>query len=324
MIEYVKNYETKSSAFAQPRIKVLGIGGGGNNAVKQMVEDKIRNVEFYYLNTELSNLKNIYTNNVLQIGKQTTKGLGAGANPEIGERAALESKEEIRNILQGTDLLFLTAGMGGGTGTGAISVVAEMAKEMKITTIGIVTSPFLFEGKQRAIRAEAGIRKLKENVNSLIIISNDNLLKFAQKGISIKNAFQIADNVIEQGIESITDIITTIGEVNVDFADIITILQYKGMAYMAIGRAQGEHRMEDAVNQAINNPLTTNTIKEAKGVIFNVRGNSALELSELNDGISIVNELISDEANVIFGTTIDETLGDEIIVTVIATGVSEK
>jgi cell division protein FtsZ len=300
------------------------LAGGGNNAVRQMIENKVKNVEFYFLNTEKGILNRANTINVLQIGKETTKGLGAGANPDVGEKSAIESKEEIKEILQGTDLLFLTSGMGGGTGTGAIPVVAELAKEMGITTIGIVTSPFLFEGKQRAIRAKKGIEKLKNNVNSLIIISNDKLLKTTNNKISIKNAFKLADDVIEQGIKSITDIITSIGDVNVDFADIITILQYKGMAYMAIGQASGEHRMEDAVKQAINNPLTENTIKDAKGIIFNVRANSNLELNELNDGMNIVNDLISEDANVIFGTTVDETLGDEIIVTVIATGVAEQ
>ena len=260
--------------------------------------------------------------NVLQIGKETTKGLGAGANPEVGEKAAIESKEDIKQVLAGTQLLFLTAGMGGGTGTGAIPVVAEIAQEMGIQTIAIVTKPFLFEGRLRGTRAEAGIEKLKQHVNSLILISNDKLLKIAgNQKMSIINAFKMADNVLEQGIKSITDLITSVGDINVDFADVTTMLTYKGMAYMGIGEAKGEGRMVDAVNQAIDNALTENKINNAKGVIFNVRGNSELALSEINDGIGKINDLISEDANVVFGTITDESLGDKVVVTVIATGV---
>lgn len=306
-----------------PRIKVIGVGGGGNNAVKQMIEDNLKNVEFYYLNTEMGVLNKINARNVLQIGKETTKGLGAGANPEIGEKSAIESKEEIKNILKGTDLLFITAGMGGGTGTGAAPVVAEIAQEMGIETIGIVTKPFAFEGNARAAKARRGIEKLKQHVNSLIIVLNDNLLAISDKKITINNAFKQADTVLEQGIKSITDLITTIGDVNVDFADIRTILGYRGMAYMGIGKAAGEGRMIDAVKQAIENPLTENKINNAKGVIFNVRGNSELELSEIGDGLKIINDLVNEDANIIFGTLTDNTLTDEIVVTVIATGVEE-
>lgn len=306
-----------------PKLKVLGIGGGGNNAVKQMIEDKVKNVEFYFLNTEMGCLNKVNSNKILQIGKETTKGLGAGANPVIGEKSAIESKEEIKDILKDTDLLFITAGMGGGTGTGAAPIVAEIAHEMGITTIGIVTKPFKFEGKARLAKAERGIENLRKYVNSLIIVLNDNLLAISDKKVTINNAFKEADEVLEQGIKSITDLITTIGEVNVDFADIKTILNYKGMAYMGIGRANGEKRMEDAVNQAIQGPLTESKINGAKGVIFNVRGNSELELSEIGDGLGKINDLVSDDANIIFGTLTDETVGDDIIVTVIATGVEE-
>lgn len=307
-----------------PKIKVIGIGGGGNNAVRQMIADNVKDVEFYFINTELAMLNKTKMDNVLQIGKETTKGLGAGANPAMGEKAAIESKEEIKQLLQGTSLLFLTAGMGGGTGTGAIPVVAEVAQEMGIQTIAIVTKPFLFEGKMRASRAKNGIEKLKQHVNSLILISNDKLLKIAgNQKMSIINAFKMADNVLEQGIKSITDLITSVGDVNVDFADISTMLKYKGMAYMGIGESSGELRIIDAVEQAISNPLTENKINNAKGVIFNVRGNSDLALSEISDGIVKINDLISPEANVVFGTTTDNTLEDKVIVTVIATGVEE-
>ena len=316
--KYGNNYgniygEIKTSI---PKIKVIGIGGGGNNAVRQMVEDKVKDVEFYFINTELAMLNKTKMENVLQIGKETTKGLGAGANPDMGEKA------DIKKLLEGTQLLFLTAGMGGGTGTGAIPVVAEIAQEMGIQTIAIVTKPFLFEGRLRSSRAEAGIEKLRQHVNSLILISNDKLLKIAgTQKMSVINAFKMADNVLEQGIKSITDLITSVGDINVDFADITTMLTYKGMAYMGIGEAEGEGRMIDAVNQAIDNALTENKINNAKGVIFNVRGNSELALSEINDGIGKINDLISEDANVVFGTITDESLDDKVVVTVIATGV---
>ena len=307
-----------------PKIKVIGIGGGGNNAVRQMVEDKIKDVEFCFINTELAMLNKTKMENVLQIGKETTKGLGAGANPEVGEKAATESKEDIKQLLAGTQLLFLTAGMGGGTGTGAIPVVAEIAQEMGIQTIAIVTKPFLFEGRLRSSRADNGIEKLRQHVNSLILISNDKLLKIAgNKKMSVIDAFKMADNVLEQGIKSITDLITSIGDINVDFADISTMLTYKGMAYMGIGEASGEGRMIDAVNHAIANPLTESNINNAKGVIFNVRGNTELALSEINDGIAKINDLISEDANVVFGTTTDNSLDDKVVVTVIATGVEQ-
>lgn len=311
--------ETKMSI---PKIKVIGIGGGGNNAVRQMIEDKIKDVEFYFINTELAMLNKTKMENVLQIGKETTKGLGAGANPDVGEKAAIESKEDIKQLLEGTQLLFLTAGMGGGTGTGAIPVVAEIAQEMGIQTIAIVTKPFIFEGRLRSSRADAGIEKLKQYVNSLILISNDKLLKLAgNQKMSVINAFKIADDVLEQGIKSITDLITSVGDINVDFADITTMLTYKGMAYMGIGEAKGEGRMIDAVDQAIDNALTENKINNAKGVIFNVRGSTDLALSEINDGIGKINDFISEDANVVFGTITDKSLGDKIVVTVIATGV---
>ena len=240
----------------------------------------------------------------------------------MGEKAAIESKEDIKKLLEGTQLLFLTAGMGGGTGTGAIPVVAEIAQEMGIQTIAIVTKPFLFEGRLRSSRADSGIEKLKQYVNSLILISNDKLLKIAgNQKMSVINAFKMADNVLEQGIKSITDLITSVGDINVDFADITTMLTYKGMAYMGIGEAEGEGRMVDAVNQAIDNALTENKINNAKGVIFNVRGNSELALSEINDGIGKINDLISEDANVVFGTITDNSLQDKVVVTVIATGV---
>ena len=307
-----------------PKIKVIGVGGAGNNAVNRMIEDHVKGVSFYMLNTETGTLKRSKTNNILQIGIQTTRGLGAGANENVGERAAVENKEEIKQILQGTDLLFITAGMGGGTGTGAAPVIAEIAKEMGILTIGIVTKPFLFEGKARRLRADRGTERLKNYVDDLIVVLNDNLLKITDTKITLDKAFSLADNVLEQGITSITDLLTSIGEVNIDFADIKTIMSYKGKAYMGIGRASGEKKVEEAVKQAIENSLTESKIDKAKGVIFNVKGDESLSLIEINSAIGIINEKINDDANVIFGTVIDNNMNGEVAVTVIATGVEEK
>ena len=304
-----------------PKIKVIGVGGAGNNAVNRMIEDHVKGVTFYMLNTETGTLKRAKTSNTLQIGIQTTRGLGAGANEKVGERAAIENKEEINQILQGADLVFITAGMGGGTGTGAAPIVAEVAKEMGILTIGIVTKPFLFEGKARKLRADKGTERLKDNVDDLIVVLNDNLLKTTDSKITLDQAFSIADNVLEQGITSITDLLTSIGEVNVDFADIKTTVSYKGHAYMGIGRASGEKKVEEAVKQAIDNPLTQSKIDGAKGVIFNVKGDESLSLIEINSAIGLINDKISEDANVIFGTVIDNNMNGEVAVTVIATGV---
>ena len=304
-----------------PKIKVIGVGGAGNNAVNRMIEDHVKGVTFYMLNTETGTLKRAKTSNTLQIGIQTTRGLGAGANEKVGERAAIENKEEIKQILQGADLVFITAGMGGGTGTGAAPIVAEVAKEMGILTIGIVTKPFLFEGKARKLRADKGTERLKDNVDDLIVVLNDNLLKTTDSKITLDQAFSIADNVLEQGITSITDLLTSIGEVNVVFADIKTTVSYKGHAYMGIGRASGEKKVEEAVKQAIDNPLTQSKIDGAKGVIFNVKGDETLSLIEINSAIGLINDKISEDANVIFGTVIDNNMNGEVAVTVIATGV---
>lgn len=306
-----------------PKIKVIGVGGAGNNAVNRMIEDKVKGVSFYMLNTETGTLKRAKTNNILQIGVQTTKGLGAGANEQVGERAAIENKEEIKQMLQGADLVFITAGMGGGTGTGAAPVVAEVAKEMGILVIGIVTKPFLFEGKARKLRADRGTEKLKNSVDDLIVVLNDKLLKTTDSKITLNQAFSLADNVLEQGITSITDLLTSVGEVNIDFADIKTTMSYRGNAYMGIGRASGEKKVEEAVKQAIENPLTESKIDGAKGVIFNVKGDESLSLIEINSAIGIINEKIRDDANVIFGTVIDNNMNGEVAVTVIATGVEQ-
>ena len=302
------------------KIKIIGIGGGGNNAVNRIVTDNVKNIETYVINTETKILKRANTKNILQIGKETTKGLGAGANPEIGEKAALENKEEIKQILKDTDLVFLTAGMGGGTGTGAISVIAKLAKEMGILTVAIVTKPFSFEGNQRKQKANIGIEKLKENVNALIVILNDNLIKISEDKTSVNEAFSLADNVLKQGIQSITDLITNIGEINLDFADLKTILNYKGQAYMGIGKDSNGNIVE-ATKKAIANPLTEIEIDNAKGIIFNVKGSSNLSLNDINSSIKLINDRVDKNANIFFGTVIDKTLKDDIVVTVIATGI---
>ena len=306
------------------KIKVIGVGGAGNNAITRMIEDNVQGVSFYMINTETGILKRARTSNTLQIGVQTTRGLGAGANEIIGERAAIENKEEIKDILRGADLVFITAGMGGGTGTGAAPIVAEIAKEMGILTIGIVTKPFAFEGKARKLRAEKGIERLKNNVDDLIVVLNDSLLKITDSKVTLNNAFSLADNILEQGITGITDLLTSVGEVNIDFADIKTTINYRGKAYLGIGKASGEKKVEVAVRQAIENPLTESKIDGAKGVIFNVKGNNELGLMEINSAVTIINEKVSEDANIIFGTVIDENMGDEVQVTVIATGVEEK
>ena len=300
------------------RIKVIGVGGGGNNAVTNIIKDKVKNVETFLINTETKILQRAETKNVLQIGKETTNGLGAGANDLVGEKAALESENEIRELLKNTDMLFLTAGMGGGTGTGALPVVARIAKEMEILTVAIVTKPFAFEGRERISRAERGIEKLKDNVNTLIVICNDKLDPKA----TMQESFKVADNVLKQGIQSVTDIITSVGEINLDFADIKTVLDYKGKGYMGIGKGQGENAVVEATKKAIDNPLTEYQIDNAKGIIFNVTGGEkALKLSEVNTAIGLVNNRVDANADVIFGTVVDDNMEDEVVVTVIATGV---
>ncbi len=322
MIDQMQPIKTKDLI----KIKVLGIGGGGNNAVNQMINSKIEGAEYVLINTEKNVLDraNTYGCKTLQIGKEVTRGLGAGADPEVGEKAAKESIEEIDKILEDTDLLFITAGMGGGTGTGAIPIIAEQARKRGILTIGIVTTPFTFEGKLRTVRANMGIEKLKPNVNSLIVISNDKLLANTEKNVSILDAFKMTDDILRQGIQSVTDLINTVGTINVDFADVKTTLSYEGYAYMGIGEADGENKIIDATNSALNNPLTQNAIDDAKGVIFNIKGSEDIGLDEINRSAEIIAERVNPDANVIFGTVIDESLGDKVVVTIVATGVEEK
>lgn len=321
MLERLQQKTTKDII----KIKVLGIGGGGNNAVNQMIKSKIDGAEYVLINTERQILDKANTNgcDILQIGKETAQGLGAGANPEVGEKAARESTAEIEKILEDTDLVFLTAGMGGGTGTGAIPVIAEIAKARGILTIGVVTTPFTFEGRLRAVRAEAGIEKLKPNVNSLIIISNNQLLENTEKNVSILDAFKLTDDILRQAIESVTDLIYSVGTINVDFADVKTVLSYEGFSYMGIGESEGDNKIEDATKNALSNPLTINQIDGAKGVIFNIKGGEDIGLDDINRSAEIISQKVDEDANVIFGTEIDPELEKKVVVTIVATGVEK-
>lgn len=312
------NFDVELEECAQ--IKVIGVGGGGNNAVNRMVEAQLKGVEFVSVNTDKQALYTSKAEYKVQIGEKLTRGLGAGANPEVGKRAAEESKDEIVKLLQGADMVFVTAGMGGGTGTGAAPVVAGLAKEMGILTVGVVTKPFAFEGKIRMKNAEGGIAELKSKVDTLITIPNDRLLQIVQKNTSMLDAFAVADDVLKQGIQSISDLIAVEGLINLDFADVTTIMKDKGLAHMGIGSASGETRAIDAARQAIQSPLLETSIQGAKGVLLNVTGGPNLGLFEVNEASTLVMESCDPEANVIFGASIKEDLGDEIMITVIATG----
>lgn len=301
-------------------IKVIGVGGAGNNGVNGMVEAELKNIEFIAINTDKQALSESKANKKIQIGEKLTRGLGAGANPEIGKCSAEESKAEIAEALKGADMAFVTAGMGGGTGTGAAPIVAETSKEMGILTVAVVSKPFPFEGKRRMMQAEAGIEELRQNVDTLIIIPNEKLLQIAEKETSFEDAFKMSDEVLRQGIQGISDLITIPGLVNLDFADVKTIMLDAGIAHMGTGRARGEHRAQEAARQAIHSPLLETSIEGAGGVLINVTGGKNLGLLEINEAAELVQKSVDPEANIIFGAVIDEKLTDEIIITVIATG----
>ncbi|MGL5642317.1 MAG: cell division protein FtsZ [Paraclostridium sp.] len=312
------NFDVEMDNFA--KIKVIGVGGGGNNAVNRMVEAELKGVEFIAVNTDKQALYTSKAEHKIQVGEKLTRGLGAGANPEVGKKSAEESKEEILKVLEGADMVFVTAGMGGGTGTGAAPVVAQLAKEMGILTVGVVTKPFAFEGKVRMKNAEQGIKELKTKVDTLITIPNDRLLQIVQKNTSMLEAFSIADDVLKQGIESISDLIAEPGLINLDFADVQSIMKEKGLAHMGMGKAQGENRAIEAATQAIQSPLLETSIKGAKGVLLNITGGANLGLFEINEASTLVQESCDSEANIIFGATIKEDLKDDLVITVIATG----
>ena len=305
-------------------IKVIGVGGAGGNAVNRMIAEDVKGVEFIAANTDVQALKNSNAETKIQLGPKLTKGLGAGANPDVGEKAAEESEEQISEALKGANMIFVTAGMGGGTGTGAAPVIAKVAKEMGALTVGVVTRPFSFEGPKRARFAAEGVQKMKEHVDTLIIISNNRLLEIVDKKTPMLQAFQEADNVLRQGVQGITDLITSPGYVNLDFADVTTVMKDKGSALMGIGSANGENRIEEATKKAISSPLLEVSIDGAEQVLLNITGGPDLSLFEAQTASEIVTNAASSDVNIIFGTSINENLEDEVVVTVIATGIDKK
>lgn len=305
-------------------IKVIGVGGGGSNAVNRMIENGLQGVDFIALNTDAQALKMSQASERLQLGGKLTRGLGAGANPEIGKKAAEESRDQLEEHMKGADMVFITAGMGGGTGTGAAPVIAEIAKDAGALTVGVVTRPFTFEGRKRMNQAAAGIEALKEKVDTLIVIPNDRLLEIVDKNTPMLEAFREADNVLRQGVQGISDLIAVPGLINLDFADVKTIMSEKGSALMGIGVATGESRAAEAAKKAISSPLLETSVDGAQGVLMNITGGTNLSLFEVHEAAEIVSSASDEEVNMIFGSVINENLKDEIVVTVIATGFDEN
>ncbi|MGN0162971.1 MAG: cell division protein FtsZ [Candidatus Ornithomonoglobus sp.] len=302
------------------RIKVIGVGGGGNNAVDRMIEAGVTKAEFICVNTDAQQLSNVKAPTVLQIGAKLTSGLGAGAKPEIGRQAAEETKDEIKNIVKDADMVFVTAGMGGGTGTGAAPIIAEAAKSAGILTVAVVTKPFSFEGPQRMRNAEEGIKNLAERVDSIVTIPNDLLLKIADKKVTINDSFKLADDILRQGVQGIIEIITEKGIMNCDFADVRTIMRDSGVAHMGIGIGKGENAAQDAVRAAIESPLLETSIAGAENVLLNITGGTEFSLVDMGEVSQIIKDMVSDEANIIVGSAMDPNMKDEIKVTLIATG----
>ena len=317
MLEFDTNIDSLAT------IKVIGVGGGGNNAVNRMIEHGLQGVVFIAVNTDAQALNLSKAEVKMQIGGKLTRGLGAGANPEVGKKAAEESKEQIEQALEGADMVFVTAGMGGGTGTGAAPVVAQIARELGALTVGVVTRPFTFEGRKRSTQAQGGIASMKESVDTLIVIPNDRLLEIVDKSTPMLEAFREADNVLRQGVQGISDLIAVPGLINLDFADVKTIMSNKGSALMGIGVASGESRAAEAAKKAISSPLLETSIDGAQGVLMNITGGTNLSLFEVQEAADIVASASDQEVNMIFGSVINENLKDEIVVTVIATGFSE-
>ncbi|HEY2961048.1 MAG TPA: cell division protein FtsZ [Pyrinomonadaceae bacterium] len=307
------------------RIKVIGIGGGGSNAVNRMIEAGIEGIEFLVANTDLQALKRSRAPIKIQLGSRLTKGLGAGADPNVGREAALEDTDKIIEVLEGADMVFVTTGLGGGTGTGAAPIVASLATELDALTVAVVTKPFHFEGRRRMQQADHGLRELRECVDTVITIPNERLLHTVDRGVSLSDSFRVADDVLRQAVQGISDLITVPGLINLDFADVKSIMQGMGMALMGAGRATGENRAIEATQQAISSPLLEEaTIQGAKGVLINITGGPDLTLFEVNAASSIIRESADDDANIIFGAVIDETLTDEMKITVIATGFDKE
>ena len=314
----VDNNDIEDTNFAA--IKVVGVGGAGTNAVNRMVDAGLKGVKFIAVNTDKQALKLSRADTTIQIGDKLTKGLGAGALPEVGQKAAEESREEIANTIKGSDLVFVTCGMGGGTGTGAAPVIAEVAREMGILTIGVVSKPFMFEGRQRMKNAEAGIERLKANVDTLVVVPNDKLLSVVTKGTTMTEAFRIADDTLRQGIQGISDLIAVPSLINLDFADVRTVMQSRGLAHMGIGIGKGENRMIDAAQQAISSPMLETSIDGARAVLINITGGPDTSIIDINEAAQKITAAADPEANIIFGAGIDENLADEVKITVIATG----
>jgi cell division protein FtsZ len=318
--EYAKNLQRMPEVESTALIRVVGVGGGGSNAVDRMIDEGISGVEFIALNTDGQALMQCRAPKCLRLGDKTTRGLGAGGDPQVGERSATESEEELRSLLEGSDMVFITAGMGGGTGTGATPLVAKIARDLGALTIGVVTRPFGFEAAQRSRIAEAGIEKLKEHVDTLIVIPNDKLLEMADRRITLLDSFRMADDVLRQGIQGISELITVPGLINLDFADVKTIMSLGGAALMAIGRGSGEDRASMAAEQALSSRLLDISIDGARGVLFNITGGPDLGLYEINQAASIIRETAHPDVNLIFGAVIDEAMEDKVRLTVIATG----
>jgi cell division protein FtsZ len=301
-------------------IKVVGVGGGGTNAVNRMVDAGVGGVEFIAVNTDAQALLMADADVKIHIGSKATRGLGAGADPNVGQAAAQESRDELKEALKGADMIFVTAGEGGGTGTGGAPIVAELGHELEALTVGVVTKPFAFEGRTRATQAEQGIQNLRDRVDTLIVIENDRLLQVVEKRTPVTEAFRIADDILRQGVQGITDLITVPGIVNLDFADVRTIMRDAGSALMGIGTASGENRAAEAARTAVSSPLLEQSVDGATGILLNITGGSELGLFEVNEAAEVVTSAADANANVIFGAVIDESLGDEVRVTVIATG----
>ncbi len=312
------DFDVEMQQFA--KIKVIGAGGGGNNAINRMIEAGLKGVEFIAVNTDAQALFLSRAEKKIQVGEKLTKGLGAGADPEIGMKATEETADEIKKALQGADMVFVTAGMGGGTGTGGAPIIAKIAKDLGALTVGVVTKPFTFEGRKRNSQAERGIEALREAVDSLITIPNDRLLQVVDKHTAFNDAFRIADDILRQGVQGISDLIAVPGVINCDFADVQTVMKNTGSALMGIGKAKGENRAAEAAREAISSPLLETSIEGAKGVLFNISGGTDLTLFEINEAAEIIHQAADVEANIIFGANIDEKLNDEVRITVIATG----
>jgi cell division protein FtsZ len=319
----LKSFEVKPKIETFARIKVIGVGGGGNNALHRMMENGIRGVEFVSINTDAQALHNSQADHKIHIGKTITRGLGAGMNPDIGRAAAEESKDEILEVIKNADMVFITAGLGGGTGTGAAPVVAELAKKVGILTVAVVTKPFAFEGAKRRELADKGLEALKHHVDTIIMIPNDRILQIIDKKTSLLDAFKTVDEILRQGVAGISDLITTPGMINVDFADVKAIMQNAGSALMGIGRGTGENRALDAARAAIDSPLLEMSIDGAKGVLFNITGGRDLGMYEVDDAAKYITKAADPEARIIFGAVIDEDLEEEVKITVIATGFDE-